>query len=69
MAHFYCQHLVGDVNFSIDEWNKVYNEIKDLNLTEEQRDFILNGPTEPCKEQCFACIAIVGERRKKTKNL
>jgi hypothetical protein len=69
MSNFYCQHLVGYVDFSIDEWNKTYNEIKDMNLTEEERSFILHGPQKGCKEQCFTCMAIVGERRLKTKPL
>jgi hypothetical protein len=40
-----------------------------MNLTEEERSFILHGPQKGCKEQCFTCMAIVGERRLKTKPL
>jgi hypothetical protein len=67
--HFYCQHLTEEVGFSIEEWNKTYNEIKDLGLSEKEEQYILFGPQEGCKEQCAACMAIVGEIRLKTKNL
>ena len=63
---FYCQHLTGDVNFSIDEWNKVHDQIQGMGLSEKEEKFILFGPQECCKEQCFDCMAIVGERRLKT---
>lgn len=69
MAHFYCQKLTGDANFSIKEWNRVHDEIKDLGLTEKEENDILFGDGEPCKEQCFDCMAIVGERRSKTATL
>ena len=61
--HFYCQNLVGDVNFSIDEWNKAFEEVKDK--SEEIRRLVLDSPPA-CEKQCFDCIAIVGERRAKT---
>lgn len=63
---FYCQNVCGDVDFSIDEWNKVYDEVK--NMSEEIQRLVLDDPP-PCKEQCFACMAIVGETRKKNKLL
>lgn len=59
-AHFYCQKLVGDANFSIDEWNKQLKICNDLGIEMPPE------PTEGCKEQCFDCLAIVGERRAKT---
>lgn len=62
-TNFYCQNVVGDANFSIDEWNKAYEEVK--NESEEIQRLVLDAPP-PCKEQCFACLAIVGERRRKT---
>lgn len=65
-TNFYCQNICGDVDFSIEEWNKTYNEIKDLGLSEKEEQFILFGSGEPCKEQCFNCMAIVGERQKQT---
>lgn len=67
MVHFYCQNIVGDADFSIDEWNKVYEEVKDL--SEDEQNAILFPVLEPCKQQCFSCMAIVGERRLKTKAL
>ena len=69
MSDFYCQNLVGDENFSIDEWNRVHNEIKDLGLSEKEENLILFGTGECCKEQCFSCMAIVGERKLKTQNI
>ena len=62
-CHFYCQNVAGEVNFSIDEWNKAYEEVKDK--SEEIQRLVLD-PQPPCKEQCFDCMAIVGERRKRT---
>lgn len=63
---FFCQNVSGDVNFSIDEWNKAYDEVKDK--SEEIQRLVLDAPP-PCNEQCFACMVIVGERRLKTKNI
>lgn len=63
MSGFYCQKVVGDDEFSIDEWNKQFKICNDLEIKmpdEEQ---------EECPEQCFNCIAIVGERRKHTQEL
>lgn len=68
-CHFYCQQLTGDVDFSIDEWNQTYNSIKDAGLTEAEENYILFGSREGCREQCFACMAIVGQRRLATKKL
>jgi hypothetical protein len=62
-CHFYCQNLVGDVNFSIDEWNKAYQDVKDK--SEEIQRLVLDPPPA-CREQCFDCAANVGARRKKT---
>lgn len=66
--HFYCQNICGDEEFSIEEWNEAHQMCIDLNLSEDETKKILDPP-DPCKEQCFACMAIVGERRKKTASL
>lgn len=63
--HFYCQRLTGG-GFDINEWNKAFDEVKDS--SREIQKLVLDSPPA-CKEQCFDCIAIVGERRKATKNL
>lgn len=60
---FYCQRLVGDAEFSIDEWNKQFKVCYDLGIDMPSDDL------EPCKEQCFVCMAIVGERQLKTKKI
>lgn len=65
--HFYCQNLTGDVDFSIDEWNKTYNNIKDAGLSKTEEQYILFGSGEGCKEQCFACMTIVAQRRADTR--
>jgi hypothetical protein len=65
----YCQKVCGDENFSIEEWNNTYNSINNSGLTEAEENYILFGSGEECKEQCFSCMAIVGERRLKTKQL
>lgn len=62
----YCQKICGEVGFSIEEWNKAYQEIK--TLTPEQRDFVMQLQTI-CQEQCFSCKKIVEERRLKTQEL
>lgn len=67
--HFYCQNLTGDINFSIEEWNNTYNNIKETGLSETEENYILFGTGEGCKEQCFNCMAIVDQRRKNTDKL
>jgi hypothetical protein len=65
MDNFYCQQKCGEVDFSIDEWNKAFKYCIDNNLSEEEINKILDG--EPCENQCFDCMAIVGERKKKNR--
>ncbi len=67
MNNFYCQQKCGFVNFSIDEWNKLYKEINAMPISEAEKEKLING--EPCKTQCFECIAIVGETRLKNSKL
>lgn len=67
MSSFYCQNLCGDIDFSIDEWNEAFKYCNDNNLSEEETKKILRPGG--CKEQCFACMAIVGERRNKTNSI
>lgn len=64
---FYCQQKCGAPDFSIDEWNKSYLEIQAMPISEEEKNKLIDG--EPCTEQCFDCMAIVGERRIKTEKL
>ena len=64
--HFYCQNLCGDEDFSIEEWNKAYDEVKDK--SEEIQRMVLDPP-KACNKQCFNCLAIVGATRKKTNDL
>jgi len=69
MVHFYCKRLTcGD--FSIDYWNERFNHhFKSGTLETEQADRELHPEKFPCEEQCFDCIATIGERRLKTKLL
>lgn len=60
----YCQKVIGDINFSIEEWNEQFALCNKLGI-----DCPTNGGGEECKEQCFECAAIVGERRLKTQKL
>ena len=62
---FYCQNACGAEDFSIDEWNKAYDEVK--NYSEEMIRLVMDSPV--CKLQCFDCCGIVGERQLKTKSL
>lgn len=63
--NFYCQKKCGEVNFSIDEWNKAFDYCMENNLSEKNMSEILEGTT--CENQCFDCMAIVGETRNKNK--
>lgn len=65
--NFYCQQKCGHVDFSIVEWNKLSKEIDAMPISQKEKDKLLHG--EPCKEQCFDCVAIVGETRLKNKAL
>jgi len=67
MSNYYCQQECGEEDFSIDEWNKAFDYCVDMNLNEKDTRKILEG--DPCKEQCFDCMAIVGKRQIKTKEL
>ena len=64
--HFYCQNVAGDVDFSIEEWNEVYKSVQGLSKKDQRK---ILDPRPPCEKQCFACMAIVGEQRLKTKSL
>ena len=57
---FYCQRISGDVDFSIDEWNKQFKICNGLGI-----DF--PDDPEPCKTQCFECLEIVAKTREKNK--
>ena len=65
----YCQKVCGDEDFSIEEWNEALRYCNDAGIEGIERDKILHPEKFPCEEQCFACMAIVGERRLKTKQL
>lgn len=71
--NFYCKKACGDPDFSIAEWNRKYNLAVDMGLSEVEKDKLLDdrqfGLQILCEEQCFDCMAIVGERRNKTKSL
>ncbi len=68
-AHFYCQNLCGQVDFDIDEWNLALKYCDESGIKGIERDRILHPEKFPCSEQCFSCIAIVGERRLKTQEI
>lgn len=64
---FYCQNICGEVGFSIHEWNNALDYCDNAGIVGIDRDKILHPEKLPCAEQCFSCMAIVGERRNKTK--
>ena len=64
MNNFYCQRKCGEVDFSIEEWNKAQEEIK--TLTPEQQSFVSEAIPN-CQEQCDSCIKVVNETRIKNK--
>lgn len=58
---FYCTNANGHPDFCIEEWNKQFKE--SIRLGFEMKEL------KPCEDQCFDCMAIVGEQRLKTKKL
>lgn len=68
MNNFYCKRWCGDPEFSIDEWNKTFVNLCAAGIENTKKGRAALGETH-CEEQCFDCMAIVGERRKKTMNL
>ena len=62
MTDFYCKVKCGDPDFSIDEWNKAFIECCNMGVSEKEMSYILDG--EPCEEQCFDCLATVGDTQK-----
>jgi hypothetical protein len=58
--------MCEDENFSIDEWNKSYLEIEAMPISQIEKDKLIDG--EPCKVQCFDCMANVGETRLKNRH-
>lgn len=64
-AKFFCQHLTGDLSFSIEEWNAVADALDQAQVSEKQRQSILFP--DACTKQCFNCMAIVGHRQRQTK--
>ena len=65
MKNFYCQQKCTSDDFCIDEWNKSYEEIQQMPISQAEKDKLIDG--EPCTEQCFACMAVVGETRNKNR--
>lgn len=63
--NFYCQIKCGHEDFSIEEWNKADKEIEAMPINEYEKQK-LRWP-DPCTEQCFDCIAIIGATRFKNK--
>ena len=47
-ASFYCQKVCGEVDFSIDEWNKAYKYCDDAGIEGIERDKILSPELFPC---------------------
>lgn len=59
--NFYCKGTGDGTDFSIDEWNEQFKA--DVLIGKET-------PTEKiCTEQCFNCMAEVGQRRIKTREI
>lgn len=64
---FYCQKVCGEVDFSIDEWNKAFQYCEDAGIEGEERDRILSPELFPCENQCEDCINIVLDTQLKNK--
>lgn len=61
MPDFYCENYKGEIVMT-PKLMRILDS-----MTEEERIDLL-GP-EPCQKQCFDCMATVGERQLKTKQL
>lgn len=59
----YCQKVIGDKDFSIEEWNDYYKFCQKTGIEFPKED------NKECEEQCLACILIVAERRIRTQML
>lgn len=68
-TNFHCRKWHGDPDFSIEEWNETAENLDKIDISEEERNKILFPHTNPCENQCFDCMADVGERRKRTQEL
>jgi hypothetical protein len=67
--NFYCQKVCAAECFSIDDWNDAFRYCNENNIEGEERNRILHPDMFPCKEQCFDCMAIVGERQRRTREI
>lgn len=56
---FYCQNICGRVDFSIEKWNEEFEACRKAGVEMKK--------PRPCGEQCFDCMAIVGQTRIKNK--
>ena len=65
--NFYCQKKCGEVDFSIDEWNKANEYCNNAGIEGEERDRILSPELFPCETQCEACMNIVLDTQIKNK--
>ena len=66
---FYCQKVCGDLDFSIDEWNKALQYCEDAGIEGIERDKILSPELFPCETQCDACMNIVLDTQIKNRKL
>lgn len=60
---FYCQKVVGDAEFSIDEYNQQVQLCKELGIPVPPEDFTM------CENQCTGCRRIVANRQAQTREL
>ena len=63
----YCQQKCGFEDFDIYEHDALLKEVWAMPISNADMDKIIDG--ESCKEQCFDCMAIIGDRRKKTQEI
>jgi hypothetical protein len=64
VGNFYC--MVKTCEISQDpEYQKAYNEIMEMDISNSEKRKLLNGP--PCPNQCESCKAVVDTRRRENK--
>lgn len=59
---FYCCKGIFE-DWTIEEWNEKLKALEMANIPQEEKTKQLFP--DYCKEQCFRCMAVVGETRRK----
>jgi len=64
---FYCKRICVDPEFSIIDWNDIYNNLEKMGIKGIEREKVLHPDKFPCINQCESCINTVLDTQKKNK--